>query len=155
MSATGLDVFDKTLQTTHIWLGDIMDDLGPDRQVAWRVLGVVLRAIRDRLPVDAAAHLGAQLPLLIRGAYYDQFQPARQPEKWRTLDELLERVNNELSDLRPVNARDAVQTVCKVLSKHIDRGEAEEVRAALPSAVHQLWREGFLEAGPSRESAAR
>ena len=35
MSATGLDVFDKTLQTTNIWLDEIMAKLGPDRQVAW------------------------------------------------------------------------------------------------------------------------
>ena len=32
MSATGLDVFDKTLQTTNIWLDEIMAKLGPDRQ---------------------------------------------------------------------------------------------------------------------------
>ena len=33
MSATGLDVFDKTLQTTNIWLDEVMSVLGPDRQV--------------------------------------------------------------------------------------------------------------------------
>ena len=41
MSATGLDVFDKTLQTTN---NEIMAKLGPDRQVAWHVLGAVLHA---------------------------------------------------------------------------------------------------------------
>ncbi|TMJ79725.1 MAG: DUF2267 domain-containing protein, partial [Alphaproteobacteria bacterium] len=49
MSATGLDVFDKTLQTTNIWLDEIMGKLGPDRQVAWHVLSAVLHALRDRL----------------------------------------------------------------------------------------------------------
>src|SRR4051812_44635600 len=67
MSATGLDVFDKTLQTTHIWLDELMQEIGPDRQVAWHVLGAVLRGVRDRIPLDLAAHLGAQLPLLVRG----------------------------------------------------------------------------------------
>jgi hypothetical protein len=42
MSATSLDVFDKTLQTTNIWLNEICDMLGPDRRVAWKVLSVVL-----------------------------------------------------------------------------------------------------------------
>ena len=28
MSATGLDVFDKTLQSTNIWLGEIMEKMG-------------------------------------------------------------------------------------------------------------------------------
>ncbi len=68
MSANGLPVFDKTVQTTNIWLDQIMERLGPDRQVAWKVLGTVLHKLRDRLPVEAAAHLGAQLPLLVRGA---------------------------------------------------------------------------------------
>ena len=34
MSATGLDVFDKTLQTTNIWLKEIMQTVGPDRHRA-------------------------------------------------------------------------------------------------------------------------
>lgn len=46
MSATGLDVFEKTLQTTHIWLGEIMEQHGPDRKVAWHILTVVLRVLR-------------------------------------------------------------------------------------------------------------
>lgn len=34
MSATGIDAFDKTLQVTNTWLKEIMEDHGPDRQVA-------------------------------------------------------------------------------------------------------------------------
>jgi len=78
MSVTGLDVFDKTLQTTNIWLDEIMAKLGPDRQVAWHVLTAVLHALRDRLPVGLAVHLGAQLPLLVRALYYDQWRPSEQ-----------------------------------------------------------------------------
>jgi uncharacterized protein (DUF2267 family) len=71
MSATGLEVFDRTLQTTNTWLGEIMETLGPDRQIAWHALGAVLRTVRDRIPLGLglAPHLGAQLPLLVRGAY--------------------------------------------------------------------------------------
>ena len=36
MSSTGLDVFDKTLQTTHIWLDELMQEIGPDRGVDQR-----------------------------------------------------------------------------------------------------------------------
>src|SRR5919204_6184474 len=79
MSATGLDVFDKTLQTTNIWLNEIMDDLGPDRKIAYRALRAVLHALRDRLTVDEAAQLGAQLPLMIRGLFFDMWHPAGKP----------------------------------------------------------------------------
>ena len=82
MSATGLDVFDKTLQTTHIWLDKLMEEIGADRRTAWHVLGAVLRTIRDRVPLETAVHLGAQLPLLVRGTYYDQWDsPGRMDEK--------------------------------------------------------------------------
>src|SRR5688572_32688492 len=79
MSESGLPVFDKTLQTTHIWLGEIMEELGPDRALAWKALSVVLRELRDRMQIGLAAHLGSELPLLVRGAYFDQYTPARQP----------------------------------------------------------------------------
>jgi uncharacterized protein (DUF2267 family) len=48
MTATGLDVFDKTLQVTNIWLDEIMGELGPDRHFAWHALGAVLRPLRAR-----------------------------------------------------------------------------------------------------------
>src|SRR4051794_2580803 len=75
MATHGVDVFDKTLQTTHIWLNEIGETIGPDRHVAWHVLSAVLRTLRDRMPIDLAAHLGSQLPLLVRGTYYDQWMP--------------------------------------------------------------------------------
>jgi Uncharacterized conserved protein (DUF2267) len=62
MSASGLEVFDKTLQTTHIWLDQIMKEIGPDRHVAWHVLRAVLRTLRDRISLGLAAHLGAMWP---------------------------------------------------------------------------------------------
>lgn len=139
MSATGIDAFDKTLQVTNTWLKDIMEDHGPDRQVAWHVLSAVLHTLRDRLPTDLSAHLGAQLPLLVRGTYYDQFQPSKQPVRSRTLDEFLEQVEQELKFIRPVNTVEATRSVFKVLSHYIDPGEVRKVRAALPEPVRDLW----------------
>jgi uncharacterized protein (DUF2267 family) len=139
MSATGLDVFDKTLQTTNIWLNDIMQDVGPDRQVAWKVLSVVLHKLRDRLPVNLAAHLGAQLPLLVRGLYYDQFEPARQPTSC-SLDEFCEEVAEWLRDTRPVDPRLAVAAVFRTLSRHVPEGQIAKVQDALPKDLRQSWR---------------
>lgn len=139
MSATGIDAFDKTLQITNTWLKEIMEDHGPDRQVAWHVLSAVLHTVRDRLPTDLSAHLGAQLPLLVRGTYYDQFQPSKQPVRSRTLDEFLEQVEQELKFIRPVNTVEATRTVFKVLSHYVDPGEVRKVRAALPEQVRDLW----------------
>lgn len=138
MSTSGLDVFDKTLQTTHIWLNEIEAELGPDRQVAWKVLSVVLHKLRDRLPVPLAVHLGAELPLLVRGVYYDQFQPSKQPTDWDR-EAFVGEVQRWLSDIRPVNAEQAVRTVFGVLSRHIPRGQIDKIRDSLPEDLRQSW----------------
>src|SRR5829696_9998935 len=135
MSSTGLEVFDKTLQITNTWLGDIMEMLGPDRQIAWHVLGAVLRTVRDRVPLGLAAHLGAQLPLLVRGTYYDQWHPREEPAKWRSLDEFLEIVSSELRNLRPINPKDAALSVFQVLNHYLDPGQVGNIRDALPEEV--------------------
>src|SRR3954451_10546968 len=114
MSATGLDVFDKTLQTTNIWLDEISATIGPDRQLAWKVLSVVLQKLRDRLPVELSAHLSAELPLLIRGAYYDQYKPSSQPTDC-DFDAFVSAVAKELAGTRPVDPEDAIRTVFALL----------------------------------------
>lgn len=139
MTATGLEVFDKTLQTTNVWLNEIQAELGPDRQLAWHVLGGVLRVLRDRLSIEVAAHLGAQLPLLVRGAYYDQFQPARQPELLRSREEFLQRIEEALARIRPVNAEAAAKAVFHVLDRHLPAGQVEKAREVLPAAIRDLW----------------
>ena len=125
MSATGLDVFDRTLQTTHTWLKEIMEELGSDRQVSWHVLGAVLRTVRDRIPVELGAHLSAELPLLVRGLYYDQWRPAAPPERYRSLDEFLDILSFDLNSTRPVDPQDAAVAVFSVLSRHIPVGQVE------------------------------
>lgn len=139
MSANGLEVFDKTLETTHVWLKEIMEDLGPDRQVAWKVLSVVLRKLRDRLPLGLAAHLGAQLPILIRGIYYDQFEPGKLPTECNSREEFTAEVAEWLTDIRPVDPDQAILSVFKVLSHHVDPGQIAKVIEALPRSLRQSW----------------
>lgn len=146
MSATGLDVFDKTLQTTNIWLDEIMQELGPDRQVAWHALGAVLRTLRDRVPLGLAAHLGSQLPILVRGAYYDQWVPRDKPLELRSADEFLDHVSQGLSNIRPVNVKTAVHAVFATIGRHVDPGQARKIRDALPKDVKAMWADSGGEA---------
>jgi uncharacterized protein (DUF2267 family) len=147
MSATGLDVFDKTLHTTNLWLDDIMARLGSDRRVAWKVLSVVLRTVRDRVPVEVAAHLGAELPLLIRGAYYDQFAPAKRSPKY-DLDGFVERVAAQLSDMRPIDPVLAMQAVFVTLGRHIEHGQVAKLQDVLPHDLRDFWQAAELAAEP-------
>jgi uncharacterized protein (DUF2267 family) len=139
MSASGLDVFDRSLETTHIWLNEICNDLGPDKQLAWKVLSTVLHKLRDRLTINLAAHLGAQLPLVVRGVYYDQFEPGKMPSEFRSREEFVAEVALWLSDSRPVDTEEAIRSVFRVLSRHISEGQVNKVRDALPKSLRQMW----------------
>ena len=139
MSANGLDVFDKTIQTTNIWLNEIMQSVGPDRQVAWKVLTAVLHRLRNRLPVELSAHLGTQLPLLVRGVYYDQYQPARQPKTCRNREDFIAEVAEWLQDARPIDPEEAIAAVFDVLSRNIDPGQVAKIKAVLPEPIRQMW----------------
>ena len=142
MSATGLEGFDKTIQTTHIWLDEIIEDLGTDRHTAWHVLGAVMRSLRDRLPSGLSAHLSAELPLLVRGSYFDQWRPGQEDLKLRSLAGFLERVSDGLAGMKPIGSVDAARTVFAVLERHLDHGQAEKVRQSLPEEIRALWPDG-------------
>lgn len=139
MSATGLEVFDKSIQTTNIWLDEIMEEIGGDRRAAWHVLRAVLHTLRDRLTLDQAVHLGAQLPIVIRGIYYDQWHPAGKPEKSRTEDEFVASLNEEMQDTRPIDPREAARAVFTTISNHVSTGQVEKIRHSLPEVIRQLW----------------
>ena len=155
MSATGLDVFDKTLQTTNRWLGDIEETIGPHRQLAWHTLGAVLRTLRDRLPIEVAAHLGAQLPILVRGIFYDQWLPTREPQKWRSREEFLERVAEKMEGTRPVNVSEATRAVFATMSHYVTPELLDKVRDALPQDVRELWPATLADVHPKRASKTR
>jgi uncharacterized protein (DUF2267 family) len=141
MSSKGLEVFDKTLQTTHIWLDEIMAELGPDRQRAYHALRGVLHALRDRLPLNLAAHLGAQLPLLVRGIYYDSWHPEPDTSRERKQEEFLKHVGAGLEGIRPMDVKEATRVVFGVIGRHVTEGQVEKIRQALPKDILALWPE--------------
>src|ERR687892_857998 len=140
MSATGLDVFDTTLQKTHIWLKDLMQVLGTeDRHKAYDALRATLHARRDRLTVEEVAQLGAQLPMLIRGFYYEGWDPTRKPVKLRDREEFLSLVEAEFRADDTLNPELIARAVFKVLTNRITAGEIEDVKHVLPAEIRSLW----------------
>jgi uncharacterized protein (DUF2267 family) len=139
MSSTGLEVFDKTIQTTNLWLNEIGQELGPDRHRCYHALRAVLFALRDRLTVEEASDLSAQLPMLIRGIFYEQFRPTIMPQKIRSQDEFLAKIGEHLQNIRPLGADEAARAVFRVLERHIPRGEMEQVKNMLPPEIRALF----------------
>ncbi|AKF03768.1 DUF2267 domain-containing protein [Sandaracinus amylolyticus] len=137
-----IDAFETTLQATHQWIRDYADNLGQlHPPLAYRCLRTALHAIRDRLPVSEAVALAAQLPMLLRGAYYEGWVPGHTPHAMRTPDELYDRVSKELSGGLAAAPRDVMLAAFELLNQHIDEGEIRKVRHLLPEELRRIWPE--------------
>jgi uncharacterized protein (DUF2267 family) len=140
MTTTSLETFDSTLQTTNIWLNELMGELGyEDRHKAYHALRAVLHALRDRLPVNEAVHLGAQLPMLVRGFYYEGWHPANKPLKERTRDEFLVHITEAFLFDVDADSEQIVRAVFQVIARHVTAGEIDDVKHALPAGIRKLW----------------
>lgn len=139
MSARAIE---STVQKTHEWVQCVCGNLGGDaeRDTGYNVLRAVLHAVRDRLSVDSAAHLGAQLPMLVRGLYYEGWHPADKPLRLRHADEFLALVERELSP-EVDDAVRAVQAVFRALEQNLDPGAIDNLLQAMPKQIRELWRE--------------
>jgi len=142
MSATGIEVFDTTLQKTNQWLQDIMRELGTEnRQQAYLVLRATLHTLRDRLPLEEVAHLGAQLPMLVRGIYYEGWRPSLEVCKLHR-EEFLASVlvhffGTALEDSDPELA---IRAAFSTLARNIAPGEIDKVIHLLPKDLREFWR---------------
>jgi uncharacterized protein (DUF2267 family) len=139
MSVTGLEVFDETVQKTNAWLKEISIILVRDRHQAYQALRAVLHCLRDRLTVDEATQLGDQLPMLVRGLYYEAWHPAGKPDKIRMREEFLDRIAAYFSHTRPMDPEAAARAVFEVLQSHISPGEIDDVIQMLPKDIRTLW----------------
>ena len=130
----------RTVHTSSTWLKRIAAEMGHgNKQKAYHALRGVLFATRDRLPVDEALDLSAQLPTLIRGVFFEGYRAAGKPETYRDRDTFLQRVNEELAESGGGNPAEATRAVFAFLNKKISAGEIEDVRHLLPSSIRDLW----------------
>lgn len=134
------DPIAPAVQKAYAWINEVGETLGTeDRQQAYQALRASLHALRDRLQVDEAAHLGAQLPMVVRGIYFEGWKPAGKPEKQRTLQAFLDALREEVPGMLPSDAPVAAAAVFEVLERHVSAGEVEDVKGMLPSEVRELW----------------
>ena len=131
--------FDITIETSQLWLDDVLDALRTDdRELAYAALRAVLHALRDRLPIAEAVDLAAQLPMLLRGMYFEGWTPGRQAKHLRDKDAFLRHVARETrrSDVPP---EEAVRAVFQLLAARVAHGEIADVIGTLPESLEPLW----------------
>ncbi|SFG43291.1 DUF2267 domain-containing protein [Pontibacter chinhatensis] len=126
-------------------LTKVAEELGTeDMNQAGRVFRAVLQAIRDRLPVNDAVHFAAQLPILWKGYYFDQYDPAKVPVKIRDNQEWIDFIrsknafaanNDFLSDS---DVMECFQDVFKALRHCVSPEELQKVRQAMHEEAQEL-----------------
>jgi len=140
MSMTGLDVFDRTVHKANQWLNELNEVLGGrTKHQAYSAMRATLHALRDRLTVEEVAQFGAQLPMLVRGFYYEGWVPAGKPLKERHAEEFLARIALELRKDDPIDPETIARAVFAVISRRVTEGEIEDVKHVLPTDIRHLW----------------
>jgi uncharacterized protein (DUF2267 family) len=145
MSSSGLRAFDHTIQETNLWLNEIEMLLeNSNRQLAYHSLRGVLFALRDRLPADQVFKLSSQLPMLIRGLFFERYAVTGRPLKYNVA-EFLVRVESELRAVGGDDPQQATWAVLAVLQMHISDGELQAILDALPKDIRHLCRDALVE----------
>jgi uncharacterized protein (DUF2267 family) len=138
MSEQGLETIESTTQKTHEWIARIAESMHMEKRDAYKSLRAVLHTLRDRLPLDLAVHFGAQLPMLVRGLYYEGWEPSKVPIKM-SRQEFLDSVQGKIVADRVIDPAETVQNVLAVVASHTGDGELEKVMHSFPRDMQSLF----------------
>lgn len=139
MPTTRASVFDHALQSANIWVHEIAREFDTeDHHFAYRVLRAWLHLLRDRLQVENTAHFAAQLPELLRGVYYEGWNPSAVPEKYGA-DEYVARFAREAT-ISHQDVHRAAPAVLAVVSDHLSPGQVKKTLDQLPEDIRAVLR---------------
>ncbi|MDE2482563.1 MAG: DUF2267 domain-containing protein [bacterium] len=140
MSTITIDLFAKSLAETNAWIDDYMSVSGEgDPERALHALRATLHALRDQLTLDQNAHLSAQLPTMLRGLYFEAWDPHGTHVRRATLEGFLERISDEYGrHVRDFDPQDVATAAFAVLDLRV-AAVAAKIRGTLPKEYRALW----------------
>lgn len=140
MSVTQTELFDTAIQKANLWFKELEEELKwTDRHRAYLALRATLQALRDRLTIEEAAHLGAQLPMIIRGFYYEGWRPDGKALKKMSKADVLTRISDSFRNDPDIDPEQIARAVFRLLSKKISSGEIEDIKRIMPEDLRDLW----------------
>ena len=132
--------FVHTVEKSRRWVDELAMELhvaDPDR--ALHALRAGLHAIRDWLPDREVVALGAQLPMLIRGIYYEGWRLGTR-QHGRDRDAIYAAIRRELAhDPLTATATNVLTAVIHLLFRHVSNGEIDHIIHVLPKPIAELW----------------
>jgi uncharacterized protein (DUF2267 family) len=146
MSRERMTLFQDTLQSSAAWIRQIAEATDLDAPRAHDLLCATLWTLRDGLLPNDAVHLAAQLPLLVRGLFYEDWRLADVPLRLHDRGEFMRIVAARHRTRPPPDLEAGVRAVFCVLSRNIDFGETFAVLRAVPDELRDLWPEHMVRA---------
>ncbi len=139
----GVKLINRNIHTMYEWLYDISDFLKiNDLDKCAAILQAVLHKLRDHIPLNNAVHLSEQLPIMIRGLFFEAWDPNKTPIKDRNREEFLLSVKEELgSSYTDLNAELMVIAVFNTLAKKTSPGTINKILAVAPKGIKSVFNE--------------
>ena len=139
MTETSIAAFSQAAQQAQHWVNELASELSWNERRAYHLLKAVLTSLRDWLSPEEAADLSAQLPTLIRGVYFEGWNPSLSPAKERKKRDFVIRVERDFGYDTNADFDVAINAVFRLLDRHISRGESFQVRNSMKKALRELW----------------
>lgn len=135
MSTTANAALTSAVERANAWLKDLMSDMDTDNpHEAYSALRATLHALRDRLPPELAVHMAAQLPLVIKGTFYENWKIAKPGRPNHHLDDFVGDIAAE-TNLNEDRAQELARAVCAFLASRMSEGEIDIVTRSLPKQI--------------------
>lgn len=132
--------FEKQCNDVKSWLNEIADEMRHPEKTDWALsaLKAVLHTVRDRTTIQEVFHLSAQLPVLIRGIYFEGYKPSGKPDKMNS-EKFMMQIKNRLAPGINIPVAEVFRAVMVVLYSRISPGEMKDIRGIMPKDIQKLW----------------
>jgi uncharacterized protein (DUF2267 family) len=140
MSSTKVSSLDRSIQSSIEWLNDIKEELKwKDDERVYAATKVTLQTLRDRMIVDETFELAAQMPLLLKGIYFDGYDPSGKPLTIRSREELFDEIQDRFDKAEGLSGEIITRAVLKVLYKRAGEGEMDDIKENMPADIQGLF----------------
>ncbi|MEI9412239.1 DUF2267 domain-containing protein [Mesorhizobium salmacidum] len=131
--------FNHAAQQAQQWVNELAKDLGWSEPSAYRLMRSVLRTLRDWLSPAETADLSAQLPVLVRGVYFDGWKPSPEPACERKKRDFITSVRASFGYDDEIDFDIAINAVFTLLERHISHREIVQIRSSMKKSLRELW----------------
>lgn len=140
MTSQGLEVIDHSVHLSHEWINELAERLEwSSKRSTLRLLRITMRHLRDHLHVNELAQMSAQMPILMRGLFFEGWVPKITPIKERNASDFIAFITDQMGVAEEYHGREDIKCVFDLLNNRISKGEIEDVRASLPTGIRDLW----------------